>query len=85
MQTTKDVVKTVDERVKWKTKAGVFETKESASTNSMKLPQFAEHREFEVDKLHLNEDPYEKRDVVIGRDVCQKTGLDMLNSTQQFQ
>ena len=43
-KTTKNVAMSNDEKAKWKTKAGMLETKESARTKSMELPQFAKHR-----------------------------------------
>ena len=72
IQTTKGVVTTADERAKWKTKAGAFKTKESSSVGSMKLPQFANRREFDIEKPHLHGDPGEKHDAIIGQDACHK-------------
>ena len=60
------------------------ETKESASMTNMKLPQFTKRREFDIDKLHPYDNPDEKYDIIIGRDVHHKIGLDMINVTQQF-
>ena len=75
----------INKEEKWKTKDGIFETKESASMSNMKLPHFSKRREFDADKRNPCEAPDEKCDIITDQYVCQKTGLDMLNSTQQFQ
>ena len=50
----------------------------------MELTQFTKRREFDIGKLNLHDDPDEKHDIIVGRDICRKIGLGMLNSTQQF-
>ena len=85
MQTIKDVKITADEKIKWKTKAGVLETKEPAQVWNMTLPQLTKRREFDTEKLHSCDEPEEKCNIIVGRDDCQNIGLSILNSTQQFQ
>ena len=72
-------------KIKWKTKAGAFEAKESARAYNIKLPQFTKRREFDIDKLHLHDGSEENHSLIIGRNFCQNIGLDILSSTQQFQ
>ena len=68
MQTIKDAKITADKKIKWKTKAGAFNTKESAQVCNMKLPQFIKRREFDIEKLQSCDDPEEKHGIIIGRD-----------------
>jgi len=69
---------------KWKTKARTFSTNSTINMENVKLPQFTKHKEFDMKNVHVYDDPDEKYNVILGRDVCQKIGLDILNSTQQF-
>ena len=69
---------------KWKTKAGIFTTKETASIKDAHLLQFTTKRSFDINKMHLFNDLDEKYDIILGRDAYQIIGLDILNSTKQF-
>ena len=69
---------------KWVTKAGEFITRGKAELEEFILPQFTHNRkikhDFHLFKRHKND----RYDMVLGRDLMQSLGLDILNSTQKF-
>ena len=42
-------------------------------------------RKFEIEKLHLFDDPNEKHDIILGGEVYQNIGLDIVRRKQQLQ
>ena len=70
---------------KWNTQAGQFKTLGSKNFAALRLPQFSIHRTFSS-TFHLFEKKPEGRyDVILGRDVLQLIGLDIINSSKQFE
>ena len=69
--------------VKWKTKAGTFETKRKASFN-FKLPEFHEGREITT-TMHVDESDKDKcsHDMIIGRDLLFELGIDLCFSESE--
>ena len=84
-QAIEDAKIAAGKKVKWKTKDGVLETKESAQARSAKLPQLTKHREFDTEKLCLRGIPEEKHGIIGGRSAFQSAGLGILSSAQPFQ
>ena len=70
---------------KWNTQAGPFKTQGSGDVPSLKLPQFSSHRTFSS-VFHMFEKKLGSRyDMILGRDILQKIGLNVLNSNKQFE
>ena len=71
--------------IKWNTQAGQFKTHGSQIVNALKLPQFSTHRTFSSN-FHMFEKKQDGRyDLILGRDILQSIGLDILNSDKKFE
>ena len=70
-QGTKDMKMSQSKPAKWKTKAGMFKTQHTANLENAKLPQFTKHKELDMNKVHVCDDPDEKCNFILGREVCQ--------------
>ena len=75
---------TSNRTVKWETKAGEFKTKKEVLVKDCKLPQFTTNRKFEgkfnLFKKHKND----RYHAILGRDLLEKIGLDLLYSTGEI-
>ena len=77
------VVKT-EKKISWETKAGNFFTSKRVVIKECKLPQFTSHRKFDI-LFHLFKKTKEDRyDAIIGRDLLEKIGIDLLYSSGQI-
>ena len=65
----------------WSTQGGAFATKKKATITGVKFPQFTKNRSLEF-AMHLFEKKKnDKYDFILGRDLLQTVGIDILNST----
>ena len=68
----------------WNTQAGDFQTTSEGHVDRVKLPQFSTKRSFGAD-FHLFQPGKGCRyDVIIGQDLLQELGIDILNSSKSF-
>ena len=81
----KNRVKTEEKtKVNWNTKGGNFDTFAKGEIQGLQLPQFTTRRSFNA-KFHLFRGSKKERyDVIIGRDILQSLGIDIINSKRTF-
>ena len=77
----KEVIVNSKKKIEWETHTGNFSTQKRVIMKECKLPQFATH--CKIDGLfHLfKKTKKEKYDVIMGRDLLKKMGIDLLYST----
>ena len=68
----------------WDTQGGVFETFATTTLEKMQLPQFTMKRNFSHTWHLFNKRKNDRYDAIIGRDLQQNLGIDVLNSKKAF-
>ena len=69
----------------WNTKGGKFETFARSLISGLQFPQFTTRRSFEHEFHVFKNEQNEKYDVIIGRDLMQNLGIDIMYSRRTFQ
>ena len=73
-----------EKKTSWETKAGKFSTSKRVIIKEYKLPQFTSHRKFNG-LFHLFQKTKDYRyDAIIGQDLLEKIGIDLLYSSGQI-
>ena len=70
---------------RWKTQAGVFETRGKVQVKRVKLPQFTVKRIFQADFHLFEKNEKDQYSFILGRDVLKKIKIDVLFSSQSFE
>ena len=78
------VIKETEDVREWDTQAGVFQTKATSKLSELTFPQFTTHRTFEAEFNVLRKRDECAYDFILGRDLLQDLGIDILNSEQMF-
>ena len=68
----------------YQTQVGVFHTEQEAEVDNVRLPQFTTKRSFRATFNLFTPSNDTKYDIIIGRDIMQELGLDVLNSSRTF-
>ena len=77
-------VKIRNKQQKWVTKAGEFRTHGKSELTGLVLPQFTSSRKIEHSFHLFTKTRNDRYDMILGRDLTQKLGLDILNSERKF-
>jgi len=68
----------------WKTQGGTFKTHGKVSIEKFCLPQFSTKRKVNAAFYTFTKKPIDSYDIILGRDICQELGLDVINSKKVF-
>jgi len=85
-QVTRSMTSSVATEVEaeWKTKGGTFKTHGKVSIEKFCLPQFSTKRKVNAAFYTFIKKPTNSYDIILGRDICQALGLDVINSKKVF-